>query len=52
MGSNISKDNNTSKLYNSNNESYHEYEYEIKSKSLLQEFLNKNQSTNIQIETA
>ena len=52
MGSNISKDNNTSKLYNSNNESYHEFEYEIKSKSLLQEFLNKNQSTNIQTETA
>ena len=51
MGNSFSKDNNTSKLYNSNNESYHD-EYELKSQSLLQEFLNKNQSTNIQTETA
>jgi hypothetical protein len=51
MGNSFSKDNNTSKLYNSNNESYHD-EYELKSQSLLKEFLNKNQSTNIQTETA
>ena len=50
MGSSFSKDNNTSKLYDSKNESY--YEYELKSQSLLQESLNKNQSTNIQTETA
>ena len=52
MGSSISKDNNTSKLNSSNNESYQEYEYELKPHNLLQEFLNKNQSTNIQTETA
>ena len=50
MGSSFSKDNNTSKLYDSKNESY--YEYELKSQSLLQESLNKNQSTNIQTESA
>ena len=52
MGSSISKDNNTSKLNSSNNESYQEYEYELKPHILLKEFLNKNQSTNIQTETA
>ena len=50
MGSSFSKDNNTSKLYDSKNESY--YEYELKSQNLLKESLNKNQSTNIQTETA
>ena len=52
MGSSISKDNNTSKLSNSQNLSCYEYEYELKSQSLLGGFLNKNQSTNIQTETS
>ena len=45
MGSSVSKDNNTSKLFNSQNESY--YDYELRSQNLN----NKNQSTNIQSET-
>ena len=50
MGSSISKDNNTSKINNSNNESYHELDYELKSQNLLQDFLNKNQLTNTKTE--
>ena len=46
MGSSVSKDNNTSKLFNSQNESY--YDYELRSQNLN----NKNQSTNNQSETA
>lgn len=46
MGSSVSKDNNTSKLYNSQNGSY--YDYDLKSQNLN----NNNQSINIQSETA
>jgi hypothetical protein len=46
MGSSVSKDNNTSKLFNSQNESY--YDNELRSQNLN----NKNQSTNNQSETA
>lgn len=50
MGSSVSKDNNTSILYNSENES--NYDYDLKTQYLLQEYTNKNQSTNIQTETS
>ena len=49
MGSSVSRDNNNSKLYSSQNESY--YEYELKTKQLIQNTSNKNQSTNVQSET-
>jgi 5'-AMP-activated protein kinase regulatory beta subunit len=49
MGSSVSRDNNNSKLYSSQNESY--YEYELKAKHLIQNTSNKNQSTNVQSET-
>ena len=49
MGSSVSRDNNNSKLFSSQNESY--YEYELKTKNLIQNTSNKNQSTNVQSET-
>jgi 5'-AMP-activated protein kinase regulatory beta subunit len=49
MGSSVSRDNNNSKLFSSQNESY--YEYELKAKHLIQNTSNKNQSTNVQSET-
>lgn len=49
MGSSVSRDNNNSKLYSSQNESY--YDYELKTKNLIQNISNKNQSTNVQSET-
>lgn len=49
MGSSVSRDNNNSKLYSSQNESY--YDYELKTKNLIQNTSNKNQSTNVQSET-
>lgn len=49
MGSSVSRDNNNSKLFSSQNESY--YDYELKTKNLIQNTSNKNQSTSVQSET-